>query len=195
MSDYKQKLIRKLKFRCKSLGLELKTAQSIYNEAVPGFCAAVELFCSSQECDNPLTKALKSKTSPPEGSMEAYIAETLTESQKLELPAQFRKVFRSIVTETHPDKSPEVNSIDLYQEAVEAKKSNKVGKLIALTQDLKIDLSHLTYSAITEIESQIDKMDEDITSLHNSYPWVWYYSNNLRRSTIIERFVAIGPQT
>ena len=189
MSDYKQKLIRKLKFRCKSLGLELKAAQSIYNDAVPGFCAAVDLFCSSQECENPLTQALKSKSSPPEGSMEAYIAETLTESQKKELPAQFRKVFRSIVVETHPDKTSEMDSVDLYQEAVEAKKNNKVGKLIALTQDLKIDLSHLTYAAITEVESQIDKMEDDITSLQNSYPWVWYYSNNLRRSKIIERFV------
>jgi hypothetical protein len=122
--------------------------------------------------------------------MEAYIAETLTESQKKELPAQFRKVFRSIVQETHPDKSPEVDSVDLYQEAVEAKKDNEVGKLIALTQDLKIDLSHLTYAAITEIESQIDKMQDDIASLHKSYPWAWYYSNNVHRSKIIEDFIS-----
>ena len=122
--------------------------------------------------------------------MEAYIAETLTESQKKELPAQFRKVFRSIVQETHPDKSPEVDSVDLYQEAVEAKKDNEVGKLIALTQDLKIDLSHLTYAAITEIESQIDKMKDDIASLHRSYPWVWYYSNNVHRSKIIKDFIS-----
>ena len=125
MDDYKQKLIRKLKFKCKSLGVELKTTQSIYNDAVPGFCEAVEVFCSSQKCDNPLTQSLKGKHSPLEGSMEAYIAETLTESQKKELPAQFRKVFRSIVQETHPDKSPEIDSVDLYQEAVEAKKRQR----------------------------------------------------------------------
>ena len=190
MDDYKQRLIRKLKFKCKALGIELKTTQSIYNDAVPGFCEAVEVFCSSRKCDNPLTQSLKGKHSPPEGSMEAYIAETLTESQKKELPAQFRKVFRSIVQETHPDKSPEVDGVDLYQEAVEAKKDNEVGKLIALTQDLKIDLSHLTYAAITEIESQIDKMKDDIASLHRSYPWVWYYSNNVHRSKIIKDFIS-----
>jgi len=192
VSDYKQKLIRKLKFRCKSLGLELKTAQSIYNDAVPGFCEAVDFFCSSQECKNPLTQSLKGKSSPPEGSMEAYIAETLTDIQKAELPAQFRKVFRSIVVETHPDKSSDIGGVDLYQEAVEAKKNNKVGELIALTQDLKIDLSHLTYAAITEVEGQINKMEDDIIALQNSYPWVWYYSNTLRRDKIIEGFVLPG---
>ena len=173
MDDYKQQLIRKLKFRCKSIGLELKASQSIYNESVPGFCEAVDLFCSDRKCENPLTQALKGKSSPIEGSVEAYIAETLTDKQKEELPAQFRKVFRSIVMET------------------QAKKDNKVGELIALTQDLKIDLSHLSYPAITEIESQVTKMEEDISSLHNSYPWVWYYSNTLHRLKIIERFCVL----
>ena len=191
MDDYKQQLIRKLKFRCKSIGLELKASQSIYNESVPGFCEAVDLFCADRKCENPLTQALKGKSSPIEGSVEAYIADTLTDKQKEELPAQFRKVFRSIVMETHPDQSPKIDTIDTYQKAVEAKKDNKVGELIALTQDLKIDLSHLSYPAITEIESQITKMEEDISSLHNSYPWVWYYSNTLHRLKIIERFCVL----
>lgn len=191
MSDYKKVLIRKLKFKCKSLGLELKTAQSIYNDAVPGFCSAVEDFCSSRGIVNPLTKSHKGNSSPREGSMEAYIAETLTESQKKELPSQFSKVFRSIVMETHPDTSPTIDSVDLYQEAVEAKKKNEVGTLIALTQDLRIDLSHLSYSAIREIEGQIDKMDQDILALHNSYPWVWYYCNTSRRLKIIESFCSL----
>jgi len=192
VDDYKRQLIRKLKVKCKALGLDLKIAQSIYNDSVPGFCEAVDFFCSSRKIENPLLQALKEKHSPPEGSTEAYISETLTKSQQAELPAQFRKVFRSIVVETHPDKSTDIGAVGLYQEAVEAKKSNKVGKLIALTQDLKIDLSHLTYAAITEIESQVDKMEEDITSLHNSYPWAWYYSNKFHRGKIIEKFVAAG---
>ena len=189
MDDYKQRLIRKLKFKCKALGIELKTTKSIYNNAVLGFCEAVKVFCSSRKLENPLTQSPKGKSRPPEGAIEAYIAETLTASQKAELPSQFRKVFRSIVVETHPDKSSDIGGVDLYQEAVEAKKNNKVGELIALTQDLKIDLSHLTYAAITEVESQIDKMEDDVIAIHNSYPWVWYYSNNLRKGKIIEKFV------
>ena len=184
MDDYKQQLLRKLKSKCKSLGLELKSVQSIYNEAVPGFCAAVDLFCDEGGFKNPLVEHRKEKQPSPTESVEAYIAETLTDKQKEELPSQFRRIFHSIVQQA--------GSVDLYQEAVEAKKSNKVGELIAITQDLKMDLSHLTYSAITEIESQASQMKDDIASLQSSYPWAWYYSNNSRRGKIIKDFVAAG---
>ena len=190
MDDYKQQLLRTLKSKCKSLGLELKSVQSIYNEAVPGFCGAVDSFCDEGGFKNPLVEHRKEKQPSPTDSVEAYIAETLTDKQKQELPSQFRRIFRSIVQQTHPDTSPEVDSVGLYQEAVEAKKSNKVGELIAITQDLKMDLSHLTYSAITEIESQASQMKDDIASLQGSYPWAWYYSNNSRRGKIIKDFVA-----
>lgn len=190
MDEYKERLIRQLKFKCKELRQELAETQGIYHEAVLGFCSHIESFCRDNDTPNPLdTLAEKNKRNPPQAD-EAYIAETLTEDQKKQLPSQFKKIFSSIVYQTHPDKTQDTEGREVYQEAVEAKKKNQVGRLVSIAQDLKIDISHLSYGAIREIESQMDKMGSEIESIHRSYPWAWYYSPLPQKENIIERFCA-----
>ena len=188
MDEYKERLIRQLKFKCKDLRQELSETQGIYQKAVLGFCAHIDSFCRDKGLQNPL-EALARKNKPPHAAEEeAYIAETLTEEQKKQLPSQFKKIFASIVYQTHPDKAQNTDSQETYQEAVEAKNKNQVGSLVSLAQDLKIDISHLSYAAIREIESQIEKMESDIDSIHRSYPWAWYYAPLPKKENIIEMF-------
>jgi hypothetical protein len=186
---YKSKLVRKLKFQCRALRQELVETHAIYDTAVPLFCTAVCEFSDKNNLPNPLDK-LKEEASPSEAEKsEAYIAETLTPEQKKELPAQFKRIWKHIVVETHPDKNQGSDAgRDLYEQAVEAKKKNKVSELLSVAQDLKIDISHLSYAAIREIEEQIKKNQSDIDSLRASYPWHWYYAPPSSQESIISQF-------
>lgn len=188
MGEYKERLIRQLKFKCKELRRELLETQSIYDEAVLGFCSHVGSFCEDNDLPNPLDSLAKKRSEASPDQNEAYIAETLTEEQKKQLPSQFKKIFSSIVYQTHPDKTNNTDGQEAYQEAVEAKKKNQVGRLVSIAQELKIDISHLSFSAIREIESQMNKMSEEIDSMHRSYPWAWHYSPLSERKNIIRRF-------
>jgi hypothetical protein len=191
LDEYKLKLVRKLKFECKKLQEELRETHLIHEGAVPLFCEHLSKVCQEEGIPNPLDK-LAQENCPSAGDVhEAYIAETLTDTQKKELPSQFRKVFKNIVVQTHPDKTQNEDGRELYEQAVEAKKENKVGALLSVAQDLKLNLSHLSYSAIREIESQIERTEKEIDSLRRSYPWHWYYAPQLKKEKIIKEFCGI----
>ena len=123
MDDYKLTLIRQLKAKCRELGEELSETHAIYELAIPLFCNSLEGYCSLHKRPNPLDELAKKPHQPsPADSREAYIAETLTEDQKAELPSQFKKIFRTIVLQTHPDKNPgDEDGRELYEDAIEVK--------------------------------------------------------------------------
>ena len=173
MDYYKDNLTRKLKFKCRQIQSDLDEAELIYNNAVSGFCEHVLSFCKEIGCKNPLDHLPK---------------ENEDGGNKVKLPQQFKKVFSSIVTQTHPDKTKDASGVETYQKAVEAKKENKVEELISLAQDLKINISHLSYSDIRGLEDKICKMEEKIDSIHKSYPWIWYYTPLNKREGIIKKF-------
>ncbi len=173
MDPYKDSLTRKLKFKCREIQSELNEAELIYNNAASEFCEHVCSFCSDGGHKNPLDDIFKENSSA---------------KNKTKLAAQFKKVFSSIVVQTHPDKTKDVSRVETYQKAVEAKKENKVENLVSIAQDLKINISHLSYSDLRELESKIDKMEKKIDSIHKSYPWIWYYSPADKRQNIIKDF-------
>ena len=188
MDNYKLKLIRKLKFKCKELREELAETHAIYEAAIPAFCQHVCDFCKGTGTRSPLDEFAAPKQPSPSETREAYIAATLTDEQKKQLPSQFKKVFSNIVIQTHPDKTHNEDGRDLYEQAVQAKKENKVSELVSIAQDLKINISHLSYSAIREIEAQINKTYEEIDLIRRSYPWHWHYAPPQKKEKIIQQF-------
>jgi len=189
LDDYKLTLVRQLKAKCRELREELSETHAIYEVSIPLFCSALAGYCSLHNRPNPLDE-LSSKPQPsPSDSREAYIAETLTEEEKAQLPSQFKKIFSTIVMQTHPDKNQGgEDGRELYEQAIEAKKDNRVNELVSIAQELKINLSHLSYAAIREIEAQITKTRTEIDSIRQSYPWHWYYAATDKREKIIELF-------
>ena len=190
MDSYKTDLVRKLKFECRELRKELSEAHEIYSSAVRGFCAHVVSFCLENSLPDPLD-SLSSKNSSPSASDQtsALIAESLSEEEKKQLPASFKKVFRSIALHTHPDKTDTDDGRELYEQAVSAQKDNQVDELVSIAQELRIDISHLRYSEIKIIEEQIEKTKKEIDSLHDTFPWHWHYSPTNKREKIIRLFL------
>ena len=171
MDEYKEKLVRKLKFKCREAEAELKEVRAIYNLAVGPFVVSIESFCADNGLANPLD------------SLEA------PEKEKRPLDSSFKKVFIDIVSTTHPDKTQNTDSVEFYQKAVEAKKNHKLTQLVAVAHDLKINLSELSYSSIRDLESHLNETCEEISNIRSTYPWRWHYSEPSSRKKIIERFV------
>ena len=173
MDQYKLKLIRKLKVKCSEVNQELETVESFYNQAVPLFCAEVSSYCEENNIKNPLDD----------------IKDEKQKEEKEELSSDIKSVYRKIAVKTHPDKVGADNeSINLYQDATEAKKKSKIDKIISIAKDLRIDIYNFEYSEIKKIERSIKETEAKISEIMNSYPYVWFFSNLSKRQKIIQRF-------
>lgn len=173
MDKFKQRLIRSLKAKCKRVNEELFEVESIFNDALPLFLEAVSVFCKKNNAKNPLEeKKEEIKDKPIEISN-----------------AKIKSLYREIAKKTHPDKlDSKENQLEIYQSAVEAKKTNKIDKIISIAKDLKIQTNDLKYSDISAIEKSIESTKEKITEIRNSYPFTWFFSNSKTREEIVERF-------
>jgi len=173
LDQYKLKLIRKLKVKCSEVNQELETVESFYNQAVPLFCAEVSSYCEENNIKNPLDD----------------IKDEKQKEEKEELSSDIKSVYRKIAVKTHPDKVGADNeSINLYQDATEAKKKSKIDKIISIAKDLRIDIYNFEYSEIKKIERSIKETEVKISEIMNSYPYVWFFSNLSKRQKIIQRF-------
>ena len=173
MDQYKLKLIRQLKAKCSEINQELETVESFYNQAVPLFCAEVSSYCEDNKIKNPLDD----------------IKDKKQEEDKDELSSDIKSVYRKIAIKTHPDKVGADNeSINLYQDATEAKKKSKIYKIISIAKDLKIDIYNFEYDEIKKIERSIEKTEVEIKKITNSYPYVWFFSSVKKRPEIIAGF-------
>lgn len=170
--DYKATLVRRLKARSKEVLSELNDAKAIYEVAVQDFCIALSTYCEQKEISNPLDSVKDKK-----------------QEEKKELRDDFKSLFRKISILTHPDKTQDENSREILQEAVEAKKSKDASSLTSLAHDLKIDLSSLNYKSIDALESSIHDSEKEILNIHNSYPWLWYFSSKNKKEPIIISFI------
>ena len=173
MDQYKLKLIRKLKVKCSEVNQELETVESFYNQAAPLFCAEVSSYCEENNIKNPLD----------------YIKDEKQKEEKEELSSDIKSVYRKIAIKTHPDKVGADNkSINLYQDATEAKKKSKIDKIISIAKDLKIDIYSFDYEEIKKIERSIENTEVEIKKITNSYPYVWFFSGAKKRAEIITGF-------
>lgn len=172
MDHYKSSLIRRLKVRSKEVLSELKEVKSIYELAVSGFCISLDSYCKEKGVDNPLESIDKEE-----------------KEEKQELNQSFKKLFRKISILTHPDKTQNDDSRETLEDAVKAKKTQDAGGLTSIAQDLKIDLSNLDYDSIEFLERSIAKSEQEINNIHNSYPWLWYYSSSNKKEVILVSFI------
>ena len=174
MDGYKKTLIRRLKFKSKEVKEDLSLCKQIHDQAVPLFCAAVYDYCSENNIEDPFKDIKKEKS-----------------KKKESLPKNLKTIFRKIATQTHTDITKDDSTRELLEEAVQAKKENKSHDLISIAGKLKIDTSDMDYESIRHLEKSISNAEEEIHSIHNSYPWVWFYSNSVKKTAIIQLFVSI----
>lgn len=174
MSDYKEKLLRKLKAKCAEVNQELLEVNSIYEDSFPLFYQEVLSYCKENDLEDPFCKfkgQKKTDSTPP-------------------MSGEFKSLYRKIAVKTHPDKTQSKDLIvEKYQEASKAKKDNKIDKLVSIAKDLKINLNQMSYTDIKAIEASIIDTEKKIQEIRASYIWAWVFSSNKERSNIIVRFV------
>ena len=172
MDEYKSKLVRSLKFKCKSLSREILETTAIYESACSLFIEAISDFCSENGFKNPLEKL----SAPPQKE---------DRSKKIGLS----ELYREIARESHPDKSfhsgPDLDKEELFKEASIAKKDMELVKLMEVARKLKISASSISYETVESLEEDIASKEKNIQSMHTSYPWAYYYADNNTRDSII----------
>jgi len=157
--QFKEKLVRRLKFKCKELSEELKSTNKTYGLITPEFESAFNLFCSSNNLENPLDKEIKKKP-----------------KEKKSIPEDLKSLYREIAIKTHPDKTSNDDSGEILIKASIAKKDNNTTELMSIAKDLKIDTSKIDFESIEAIEENIKKIEKEIELKTNSFPWVWFFS-------------------
>lgn len=106
--------------------------------------------------------------------------------------SSFNKIFRNIMTNTHPDKGEKKeNSKEIYNVAAQARKEGNLQELLDAGQDIsvKVDLSELTTADLDLLRSNIDELKGKIQKIKNSYAWVWFHSNPSKRNRIFYDFI------
>lgn len=173
MDEYKSKLIRSLKFKCKSISEDILETTTIYDSACSLFIEAISSFCSENNFENPLQKL----SAPPKKK---------DHSKKIGLSDLYREIAR----ESHPDKSfhsgPDLEKEELFKEASIAKKDMELVKLMEVARKLKISASSISYETLESLEEDIASKEKKIQSMRTSYPWVYYYADNNTKGSIIK---------
>jgi hypothetical protein len=171
---YRKALIRRLKWKSKEVKEELSLCKEIYDKAALSFCSSVNEYCIKNNLEDPFKNIDKEQ-----------------EVKKESLPKNLKAIFRKIATKTHTDITKDDSTRSLLEEAVQAKKENKSHDLISIARKLKIDTSNMDYESIRHLEQSIQDAEKDINSMHNSYPWLWFYSDSSKKTSIIKIFVSI----
>jgi hypothetical protein len=173
LNKEKTSLIRRLRSKSSELKDELNFIKKIYFIAVEGFCKEVSCFCDHKKIDNPLLSMSKDE--------EKRDKENLTKDLKY--------LFREIAKKTHLDTCKTDDNRSTLEEAVEAKKNNQACDILSIAHELDIDTTSLSYKSLDAIESSIQKSEEEIMQITNSYPWKWHHATNSRKVNIVEEFV------
>lgn len=173
MDEYKSKLIRSLKFKCKSLSEEILEANTIYDLACAEFMQSIHEFCKKNSLPNPLDEL----TEPPP-------------PEKPQSKSGISELYREIARESHPDKSfhsgRDLDKENLFKEASIAKKDMEFIKLMEVARKLKINASAISYDVVESLEKEISVKEKKIHSMRTSYPWAYYYADNNTKGSIIK---------
>ena len=120
------------------------------------------------------------------------------EQESPERDAVLKKLFRKIVVKCHPDRMPsdlsEVRTlelIDLYEKAVEAHIDQNWALMVIVAIKLEVDLPEEAEEKISEIEKNVEDLENKISSATNSVAWQWYHSEEEAREKLINNYLSI----
>ena len=176
MSEYKQSKYISLRREWKENKEEYNNINFLYQGIEKQFIGNALKFCHDNKLGNPFT-------------------ESSAESQKVggdENSCSLKSLFRKIVVRTHPDKTGNNKQArEIYENAAVAKREGSLQDLIDVSNKIKIkpDINKFTLTELDLLESNINELKEKINKIKNSYPWVWFHSNEDKRNLILKDFV------
>jgi len=88
-----------------------------------------------------------------------------------------KKIYRSIVKKTHPDKISDFHLNNLYIIASDMYDSNDIIGIYSICDQLEIPYE-LNLKELETLKSQISLMRERVSFMESTFTWKWYHANN-----------------
>lgn len=120
-----------------------------------------------------------------------------TPEEKVELPKEYKKLFRKIVIETHPDKQREGLSnaekaklVGIYESTIEAWDKGDQATLISNAVKLDLDVSDFEED-FNEIEEACVEIEKEINGIQSTSAWYYMYilKTDKEREVFIKKFL------
>ena len=162
---------------------DLQDLKEINREVTSDFSSAL-----AAEKRNDLFESQKVAQAAEEAEVEEIIPE--------ERDPQFKKLFRKIVVQCHPDKfTDDLTDLqkafkkDMYDRAVKANDSYNWAELITVAIKLEIDLPEEYYEYVDNLKSDAEKVQEEIDAIQGSIAWTWYHATDEQKPAIMAQYI------
>ena len=176
---------KKLKYELKYLELEVEETEDKFRECINNFEKALREKMGNDFEDPNKDKGVKLNQKKQE--------EIKNDKQSSEV----KKVYRKIVSKTHPDKLEQLPNntikkklIKHYKKAVEHYNNNNVVGLFDLADELDIKLPEIDESYIIRMEEEIKSLKVKIQRYQKSNAWIWYHSTGEMAENIMNQIVS-----
>lgn len=166
----------------------------------------------ASEINSDFSSALAAKKRPDlfESKKVEQMAEDDEESVEKESAARdplFKKLFRKIVVQCHPDRMDEdlplkqkAERLEFYDLANKANDEDNMALLIVVAIKLEIELSEEYIEHVEKIEEENKKIEKEIENIQSSVAWTWYHAEEDKRDSILNSYikhmesVLLGPK-
>tara|TARA_B100000131_G_scaffold75378_1_gene71813 strand:- start:27 stop:608 length:582 start_codon:yes stop_codon:yes gene_type:complete len=184
---------KKLKYEIKYLTAEKDEVLTLLKQVLPKFEKEFKKIVPEFEQTN---KKVKIKNNTNKKSKDKISNEKRQTKNK-----DVKKVYRRIVTRTHPDKLEQLPNTQLkkglikkYKEAVNSYRENDIVSLFDLADELDIKLPEIDESHIAMMTKQSDALKREISAYRNSNALIWHNSENQEETMnqIIEKLKQAG---
>ena len=108
----------------------------------------------------------------------------------------FKKLFRKIVVQCHPDRmDPDLSikqkaeRLEFYELANKANDEDNMALLITVAIKLEIELSEEYLQHVEKIEEELNSVNQEIENIQGSAAWLWYHLEDDKKDEMLDKYV------
>lgn len=166
---------------------ELNMVDSVHEELLSTFMKEAEELAKS--------RGLKPKKDEIITPLEAEVSTEEVIGDDVEMSKDIKKLYRKIVTKTHPDKligveeDVKLKLTNLFELAVEAVENKDLLQLISVADELGIPNITIDETHIPIIKHKVSILDDRLKKSKDSTVYVWYSSDEETKKNILEKYL------
>ena len=158
----------------KKLKMEIKFAHTLLKETEELFSVYNDLFSQDFQQEINFKAQAPSPVDLPDLEEKISDKEEIFEvAERKDRDPELYKIYKKIAMKTHPDKSKDDSSVDIFNEATDAINNNDWLVLLDIAQRLKIKTPKLTKELRQKIQSNVVETNKKIKRLQNTTAWIW----------------------
>ena len=190
-NSYKNKLYLRLKARIRKIKEDINEVSELYQLVQSFFIDEVNKYSSENNLENPLLSSGKEQEKKDE--LETQLKKDFHKVFRGK-GARLKKLWSKVMIKSHPDKNSfededtKKEREELYKDSVEAQEKGDIFTIIEAARSLKIESPEVSFDDLEILEKQLKKVKLDLDKIYDSYPWVYYFSNDSRRDRIMKSF-------